>query len=122
MGCNKTASKMAAVMLSELLEESEGRLSKTELVMSGLLAESRALEKVERQLLTCLRSKRGLDAGIEEQLRAHRRRMAGLLKDADEVMKAPKGEKSVKVGGLLFEISRNAPGGKAPSEESVGLR
>ena len=36
-GVNKTASKMAAVMLGELLEESEGRLSKTELVMSGCL-------------------------------------------------------------------------------------
>ena len=80
------------------------------------------MEKVERQLLTCLRSKRGLDAGIEGQLRAHRRRMAGLLKDADEVLKAPKDEKSVKVGGLLFEISRSASAGKALSEEPVELR
>ncbi len=116
---SKTASQLAAVMLSEVLQDSEGRLSRTESVMSDLLAESRALERVEQQLVTRLKSKRGLDVEMQEQLRAHRRRMAVLLKEADKVLKEPREDRSVKIGGLVFEISRPASGVKAAPGDPV---
>ena len=118
----RTASQLAAVMLGQVLRENENRITKTEAVMKELLNEGRTLEKLEQQLLTRLKSRKGLDAEIEEQLRGHRRRMAVLLKNADEVMKAPSADISVKVGGLLFEVNRNAPCTEASSDESVNLR
>jgi hypothetical protein len=107
-GINRTASQLAAVMLSTVLEQSEKRLARTEAMMSGLLAESLALQKMERDLIDRLKSKRGLDAEVDEQLKAHRRRMRALLKEADEVMKAPSADQSIIIGGLLFEINSNA--------------
>jgi len=120
-GANRTASQLAAVMLSEVLRVNEKRITATETVMKEILNESRTIEKVEQQLLTRLKSNRGLDADMEAQLRGHRRRMAALLKDADAVMKAPSTDLSVRVGGLLFEIGRNGSCRGAPSEESVKL-
>jgi hypothetical protein len=121
-GVTRTASKLAAVMLSEVLRENEKRLITTETVMSEILNESRTLENLERQLLARLKARRGLDAEIEEQLRGHRRRMAALLKEADEVMMRPSTDLSVKVGGLLFEISRNASRARTPSDEPAKLQ
>jgi hypothetical protein len=109
-------------MLSEVLRENEQRLIMTETVMKEILNESRTLEKVEQQLLTRLKARRGLDAEMEEQLRGHRRRMAALLKEADEVMKRPSTDLSVKVGGLLFEISRNASRARRPADEPAKLQ
>ena len=121
-GVTRTASKLAAVMLSEVLRENEQRLIMTETVTSEILTECRTLEKVEQQLLTRLKARRGLDAEMEEQLRGHRRRMAALLKEADEVMKRPSTDLSVKVGGLLFEISRNASRARRPADEPAKLQ
>jgi hypothetical protein len=120
-GVTRTASKLAAVMLSEVLRENEQRLIMTETVMKEILTECRTLEKVEQQLLTRLKARRGLDAEMEEQ-RGHRRRMAALLKEADEVMKRPSTDLSVKVGGLLFEISRNASRARRPADEPAKLQ
>ena len=121
-GVTRTASKLAAVMLSEVLRENEQRLIMTETLMKEILNESRTLEKVEQQLLTRLKARRGLDAEMEEQLRGHRRRMAALLKEADEVMRRPSTDLSVKVGGLLFEIGRNASRARTPSDEPAKLQ
>jgi hypothetical protein len=107
-GVNKTASQLAAVMLSDVLQDNEKRLQKTKTVMKDILSESRALQRLEQELLARLKSKQGMDSGVEAELKGHRRRMAALLREADEVMKVPEKDQSVRVGGLLFEIKRNA--------------
>jgi hypothetical protein len=115
-GANRTASQLAAVMLSEVLQANEKRLEKTETVMKEILTESRALQKLEQELIARLGSKQGIDAWVETELKGHRKRMTALLKEAEEVMKLPDKDQSVRVGGLLFEINKNA----ASTETTVG--
>ena len=67
-GVTRTASKLAAVMLSEVLRENEQRLIMTETVMKEILNESRTLEKVEQQLLIRLKARRVLAVGREPQV------------------------------------------------------
>jgi hypothetical protein len=58
-GVNKTASQLAAVMLSHVLEENEKRMARTQAAMKALLEESRSLGKIEHEIVVRLRSNRG---------------------------------------------------------------
>jgi hypothetical protein len=105
-GISKTASQLAAVMLSKALEENEKRTARVENLMKDITKESSILQKLEQQLLSLCRSKRGREPGIEGEIKEHRLRMAAILKEADEVMKVPEGDHSILVGGLLLEINK----------------
>jgi len=105
-GISKTASQLAAVMLSKALEENEKRTARVENLMKDITKESSILQKLEQQLISLCRSKRGLEPGIEGEIKEHRFRMAAILTEADEVMKVPEGDHSILVGGLLLEISK----------------
>jgi hypothetical protein len=119
-GVNKTASQLAAVMLSHVLEENEKRMARTQAAMKALLEESRSLGKIEHEIVVRLRSNRGMDAQVEEQLKGHRRRMAVLMKEADEAMRVPSSSESVRVGGLLFEINKNASSARVEASDGLG--
>ena len=105
-GISKTASQLAAVMLSKALEEIEKRTAKVENLMKDITKESSILQKLEQQLISLCRSKRGMEPAIEGEIKEHRLRMAAILKEADEVMKVPEGDHSILVGGLLLEINK----------------
>ena len=106
---SRVASQVAAVMLNKMREESEKRLSRLENLMKDIFRESHVLQQVEHQLASLCKSKRGLDRETETELKEHRRRMTTILKEVDEVLKEPKGDHSIKTGGLLLEI-RSAEG------------
>ena len=97
---------MAAVMLSKALEENEKRLTRVEKLMKDIIKEIGALQKMEQQLLSGSRAKRGIEPGMDADLKEHRKRMASILKEADEVMKVPEGDHSILIGGLLLEINK----------------
>jgi len=105
-GISKTASQLAAVMLSKALEENEKRAARVENLMNDITKESSILQKLEQQLLSLCKSKRGLEPGIEGEIKVHRLRMAAILNEADEVMKVPEEDHSILVGGLMLEISK----------------
>ena len=105
-GISRTASQMAAVMLSKALEENEKRLTRVEKLMKDIIKEIGALQKMEQQLLSASRAKRGIEPGMDADLKEHRKRMAAILKEADEVMKVPEGDHSILIGGLLLEINK----------------
>ena len=105
-GISRTASQMAAVMLSKALEENEKRLTRVEKLMKDIIEEIGALQKIEQQLLSASRAKRGIEPGMDADLKEHRKRMAAILKEADEVMKVPEGDHSILIGGLLLEINK----------------
>ena len=105
-GVNKTASQVAAVMLSKILEGSEQRIASVERLMKEIIKEVEAIQKMEQNLISRLKCKRGMDASMEGELKEHRRRMAVILKETDEVLKEPAGERSMMVGGLLLEIQK----------------
>jgi len=105
-GISKTASQLAAVMLSKALEENEKRVARVEKLMKDIIKESGTLLKIEQQLHSATRSKRGTKPGVDADLEEHRKRMAAILKEADEVMKVPEGDHSILVGGLLLEINK----------------
>jgi hypothetical protein len=105
-GISRTASQMAAVMLSKALEENEKRLTRVEKLMKDIIEEIGALQKMEQQLLSASRAKRGIEPGMGADLKEHRKRMAAILKEADEVMKVPEGDHSILIGGLLLEMNK----------------
>jgi hypothetical protein len=105
-GISRTASQMAAVMLSKALEENEKRLTRVEKLMKDIIKEIGALQKMEQQLLSASRAKRGLEPEMDADLKEHRKRMASILKEADELMKVPEGDHSILIGGLLLEINK----------------
>lgn len=105
-GISKTASQLAAVMLSKVLEEIEKRTAKVENLMKDITKESSILQKLEQQLISLCRSKRGMEPAIEGEIKEHCLRMAAILKEADEVMKVPEEDHSILVGGLLLEINK----------------
>jgi hypothetical protein len=105
-GISRTASQMAAVMLCKALEENEKRLTRVEKLMKDIIKEIGALQKMEQQLLSASRAKRGIEPGMDADLKEHRTRMEAILKEADEVMKVPEGDHSILIGGLLLEINK----------------
>jgi hypothetical protein len=105
-GISRTASQMAAVMLSKALEENEKRLTRVEKLMKDIIKEIGAIQKMEQQLLSASRAKRGIEPGMAADLKEHRKRMASILKEADELMKVPEGDHSILIGGLLLEINK----------------
>ena len=105
-GVNKTASQVAAVMLSKILEGSEQRIASVERLMKEIIKEVEAIQKMEQNLISRLKCNRGMDASMAGELKEHRRRMAVILKETDEVLKEPAEEHSMMVGGLLLEIQK----------------
>jgi hypothetical protein len=102
----RTASQIAAVMLAKMLAESEKRILRLENLMKETCEESRILKGLERLLVSRPKPRRGLDKGTETKLTEHRRRMAAILSKADELLKAPREDHSIKAGGLVLEINR----------------
>ena len=105
---NKTASQIAAVMLNRMLSESEKRLLGLESLMKDTIKEGHLLQELEHLLISRLKSRRGLDKGLEAELREHRRRMSTILKESDALMKNPREDHSIEAGGWLLEIDREA--------------
>ena len=105
-------------ILSKVLADAEGKLARTESLMKGLRAENQTVTRVEQEMLARIRSRRGVDATLETQMKEHRRRMSVLLKDADEVMRTPRNRETTQVAGLYFELDR-CPQGAAESGAAV---
>jgi hypothetical protein len=104
---NQTTSQLAAVMLSKALEQSEARSARVTGLMKGILAESAYLQKLGKVLVCCLMKKEPLESHKEMELKTHRRRMASMLKEVDQVLKEPEHSQSIMVGGLLLEINKD---------------
>ena len=105
---NKTASQIAAVMLNRMLSESEKRLLGLERMMKDTIKEGHLLQELEHLLISRLKSGRGLDKGLEAELREHRRRMSTILKESDALLRNPREDHSIEAGGWLLEIDREA--------------
>ena len=103
-GVNKTASQLAAVMLSKTLEESEERDASMKRLMQEISSQIEAVQRMEQTIISRLKCKRGMDAGMQRELKEHRRRARAILKEVDEVLKKPAEAHSMMVGGLLLEI------------------
>jgi hypothetical protein len=103
---NQTASQLAAVMLSKALEQNEIRSVQITGLMKEILEESAALQKLERACVGGMIRKEALDTQMNAELKAHRRKMAAILREADLALKAPEQYQSITVGGLLLEINK----------------
>jgi hypothetical protein len=106
----RTASQIAAVMLNKMREESETRLSRLERLMKDIFKENHILQQLEQKFISLFKSNHGLDRKVETELKEHRRRMITIMKEADEVLREPRSDRSVKAGGLLLEINCQEPG------------
>ena len=105
-GVTKTASQLAAVMLSKTFEENEKRIVRIENLMKDIIREHGTLQKIERQICPPAESKPRREQGMESELKEHRRKIVALLKEADEALKVPAKSSSILVGGLLLEINK----------------
>lgn len=105
---NQKASQLAAVMLSRALEQSEARSARVTGLMKEILAESLVLQRLEKALVCCLMRKEPLESQKEMELKTHRRRIAAILKEVDQVLKEPEHSQSIMVGGLLLEIDKDS--------------
>ena len=106
-GVNQTASQLAAVMLSKALEESEKRSARMRKVLKGMMEEGGVLRRLEKVAPCDPECREPLDAAKAAELREHRRKMAVLLREGEQVMNAPEGIQPVMVGGLLLEINKD---------------
>ena len=93
---------MAAVMVNKMREEGEKRLSRLENLMKDIFKESCVLEELTRGLIAHFKSNDGADKAQNAELKKHRQRMTAIMKEADAVMKEPK-------GGSLDQGRRTAP-------------
>ena len=102
----RTASQVAAVMLGRALAENEARTVRVEKLLKEIISEINSLNRIEKKIVPSKGSSEGLQAELLEECKRHKRRMTGILREADELMKSSIESQSIRVGGLLLEIHR----------------
>ena len=103
---NKTTSQVAAVLLSRALAENQERAARIEKLMNEIFEEYNALDKIEKKIALLKETATGVNAVLLEECKKHKRRMTVMLREADELLKQRSAGQSIRVGGLLLEISR----------------
>ena len=102
----KTASQVAAVMLSKALAENETRAARVEKVMNQIIVEGKTLNRIEKRIVFPKKAINAVALALLEECQKHKRRMAAILHEADELLKETAADQSIQVGGLLLEIGR----------------
>ena len=105
----RTASQVAAVMLSKALAQNECRAARVEKLMKEIIGEGNILTLIEKKIALSKDATSRLSAGLQEECQRHKGRMATILREADELIKEKVADQSFRVGGLLLEIGRQKP-------------
>jgi len=116
-GSIKKASQVAAVMLGRALAENEARAARGERLLKEIITEINVLNRIEKRMLPPKEGPGDQRDQLQEECKKHKKRMTGILREADELLKTSIGDQSIRVGGLLLEIQRRKTG-----KESVASR
>jgi hypothetical protein len=114
----RTASQVAAVMLSKALAQNECRAARVEKLMKEIIGEGNILALIEKKIALSKDATSRLSAGLQEECQRHKGRVAAILREADELMKEKVADQSMRVGGLLLEIGRQKPSRKDQTRQT----